>query len=78
MLIFTGMCWNELHHVLSSKNMITYGGDGVMPFFFAERKVFYARDYPAGVGMPLICQEAHKALDFSGNGNRFSETVAEV
>ena len=41
--------------------IITVSADGGMPFFFADRKVFNPRDYPAGVGMPLIRQEAHDA-----------------
>lgn len=51
------------------ENMITYDGDAEMSFCFADRKVFYARDYPAGVGMPLICQEAHEALNLNGSGS---------
>ncbi len=46
-----------------------------MPFFFADRKILYQRDYLTGVGMPLIRQDAHKPLNFNGSrevnfGNR--------
>jgi len=49
--------------------MITYGVGGGMPFFFADRKVFCAREYLAGVGMPLIRQVAHKVSDLNGSGD---------
>jgi len=41
--------------------MITYGAGSGMPFFLADRKILYPRDYLAGAAKRWIRQEAHKA-----------------